>query len=147
MGIHTRGPQRLLGHMSFPRPAFFGAPIRYFSVVLLPGRAGQSGVSCGRFKTRNMAGSTCGRSRSKRLSNHPLAYRAHAKHARGTMERPASRSAQDCRDQARRLRGLAEKARSPALQRDYRELAYEWDMMAEEIEMRRGNRVVRAAQR
>ena len=26
------------------------------------------------------------------------------------------------------------KAKSPAVQRDYRELAYEWDMMAEQIE-------------
>src|SRR5438128_19852 len=39
------------------------------------------------------------------------------------------RSAQQCRDQAERLRGLAAKARSPAVQRDYRELAYEWDIM------------------
>jgi hypothetical protein len=46
-----------------------------------------------------------------------------------------SLSAQHCREQAERLRGLAAKARSPAAQRDYRELAGEWDMMAEEIEM------------
>ena len=52
------------------------------------------------------------------------------------MERAvSSRSAQDCRDQAERLRGLAEKAKSPAVQRDYRELAYEWEIMAEQIEM------------
>ena len=50
---------------------------------------------------------------------------------------PASRSAQDCRDQAERLRGLAAKAKSPAVQRDYQELAYEWDIMAEQIEMLR----------
>jgi hypothetical protein len=37
----------------------------------------------------------------------------------------ASRSAQDCRDQAERLRGLAAKAKSPVLQRDYQELAWE----------------------
>jgi len=48
-----------------------------------------------------------------------------------------SRSAQDCRDQAERLRGLAAKAKSPAVQRDYQELAYEWDTMAEQIEMLR----------
>jgi hypothetical protein len=52
----------------------------------------------------------------------------------------ASRSAQDCRDQAERLRGLAVKAKSPAVQWDYRELASEWDMMAEEIEMLRRER-------
>jgi hypothetical protein len=51
------------------------------------------------------------------------------------MERsPGSRSAQDCRDQAERLRGLAEKAKSPAVQWDYRELASEWDMIADQIE-------------
>jgi hypothetical protein len=54
------------------------------------------------------------------------------------------RSAQQCRDQAERLRGLAAKARSPAVQRDYRELAYEWDMMAEEIEVLRRERRVQA---
>ena len=48
-----------------------------------------------------------------------------------------SRSAQHCRDQAERLRDLAAKAKSPAVQRDYRELAGEWDMMAEQIEMLR----------
>jgi len=54
------------------------------------------------------------------------------------MERAvSSRSAQDCRDQAERLRGLAAKARSPAVQRDYLELADEWDIMAEQIEMLR----------
>ncbi len=54
------------------------------------------------------------------------------------MERAvSSRSAQDCRDQAERLRGLAAKARSPAAQRDYRELADEWEIMAEQIEMLR----------
>ena len=31
----------------------------------------------------------------------------------------------------------AAKAKSPAVQRDYRELAYEWDVMAEQIEMLR----------
>jgi hypothetical protein len=53
-------------------------------------------------------------------------------------------SAQHCRDQAERLRGLAGKAKSPAVQWDYQELASEWEMMAEEIEMlcrARGNRV------
>src|ERR1700730_2647953 len=40
------------------------------------------------------------------------------------MERsPGSRSAQDCRDQAERLPGLATKATTPAVQRDYREVA------------------------
>jgi hypothetical protein len=48
-----------------------------------------------------------------------------------------SRSAQDCRDQAERLRDLAAKARGPAVQRDYRELAWEWEIMAEQIEMLR----------
>ncbi len=56
------------------------------------------------------------------------------------MERLGSRSAQHCRDQAERLRGLAAKARSPAVQRDYRELASEWDMIADQIEMLRGDR-------
>ena len=57
------------------------------------------------------------------------------------MERsPGSRSAQDCRDQAERLRGLAAKATSPAVQRDYRELASEWDMIADQIEMLRRGR-------
>ena len=51
------------------------------------------------------------------------------------MERsPGSRSAQDCRDQAERLRGLATKAKSLAVQWDYRELASEWDMIAYQIE-------------
>ncbi len=50
---------------------------------------------------------------------------------------PASRSAQDCRDQAERLRGLAAKAKSPAVRQDYLELADEWDMMAEQIEVLR----------
>ena len=31
------------------------------------------------------------------------------------------------------MRDLAAKAKSPAVQRDYRELAYEWDIMAEQI--------------
>ena len=53
---------------------------------------------------------------------------------------PGSRSAQDCRDQAERLRGLAAKATSPAVQRDYRELASEWDMIADQIEMLRRGR-------
>ena len=35
------------------------------------------------------------------------------------------------------MRGLAAKAKSPAVHRDYRELAYEWDIMAEQIEMLR----------
>ena len=52
-------------------------------------------------------------------------------------QRSGSRSAQECRDQAERLRGLAAKAKSPAVQRDYRELASEWDIMAEQIEMLR----------
>jgi hypothetical protein len=46
----------------------------------------------------------------------------------------ASRSAQDCRDQAERLRRLAAKAKSPAVRRDYQELASEWDMMADQVE-------------
>jgi hypothetical protein len=49
------------------------------------------------------------------------------------MERLDSRSAQHCREQAERLRGLAEKAKSPAVQWDYRELASEWDMIADQI--------------
>ena len=49
--------------------------------------------------------------------------------------RSGSRSAQDCRDQAERLRGLAAKSKSLVVQRDYRELASEWDMMADQIEM------------
>jgi hypothetical protein len=54
------------------------------------------------------------------------------------MERSrGSRSAQDCRDEAERLRGLAAKAKSPAVQWDYRELASEWDMIADQIEMLR----------
>jgi hypothetical protein len=56
------------------------------------------------------------------------------------MERSGSRSAQDCRDQAERLRGLAAKARSPAVHRDFLELASEWDMIADQIEMLRGDR-------
>ena len=57
------------------------------------------------------------------------------------MERsPGFRSAQDCRDQAERLRGLAANATSPAIQRDYRELASEWDMIADQIEMLRCDR-------
>ena len=55
------------------------------------------------------------------------------------MERLGSRSAQHCRDQAERLRGLAAKARSPAAQWDYRELASEWDMITDQIEKLRGN--------
>jgi hypothetical protein len=47
---------------------------------------------------------------------------------------PISRSAQDCRDHAERLRRLAMKAKSHVLQRDYQELALEWDMMADQIE-------------
>ena len=58
------------------------------------------------------------------------------------MERPDSRSAQDCRDQAERLRGLAAKAKSPAVRWDYHELASEWDMMADQIEMLRRDRVI-----
>jgi hypothetical protein len=57
------------------------------------------------------------------------------------MERsPGSRSAQECRDQAERLRGLAAKAKSPAVQWDYRELAAEWEMMADQIEKLRNER-------
>ena len=57
------------------------------------------------------------------------------------MERSrGSRSAQDCRDQAERLRGLATKAKSLAVQWDYRELASEWDMIADQIEMLRRDR-------
>jgi len=55
-------------------------------------------------------------------------------------QRSGSRSAQDCREQAERLRGLTAKAKSPTVQRDYRELAYEWDIMAEQIEMLRRDR-------
>jgi hypothetical protein len=44
-------------------------------------------------------------------------------------------SAQHCRDQAERLRGLAASSTSAMLQQEYRELAWEWDMMAEQIEM------------
>jgi hypothetical protein len=43
--------------------------------------------------------------------------------------------AQHCRDQAERLRGLAAKTKSPEVHRDYQELASEWDMLAEHIEM------------
>jgi hypothetical protein len=52
--------------------------------------------------------------------------------------KPASFSFADAmkyRDQSERLRGLAAKAKGPAVQRDYEELASEWDMMAEQIEM------------
>ena len=52
-------------------------------------------------------------------------------------QRSGSRSAQECRDQAERLRDLAAKAKSPAVRRDYQELADEWDIMAEQIEMLR----------
>src|ERR1700730_17706020 len=51
-----------------------------------------------------------------------------------------SRSAKDYRDQAERLRGLAAKAKSPAVQWDYRELAAEWEMMADQIEKLRNER-------
>jgi hypothetical protein len=44
-------------------------------------------------------------------------------------------SAQRCRDQAERLRGLAASSASPMVQQEYQELAGEWDMMAEQIEM------------
>jgi hypothetical protein len=54
--------------------------------------------------------------------------------------RSGTRSAQDCRDQAERLRGLAAKAKGPAVQWDYRELASEWDMIADQIEMLRRDR-------
>ena len=60
---------------------------------------------------------------------------------------PGSRSAQDCRDQAERLRGLAAKAKSLAVRRDYQELAYEWDIMAEQIEMLRRDQVTSGTQR
>jgi hypothetical protein len=53
---------------------------------------------------------------------------------RGGMRAAASRPAQDCRDQAERLRRLAAKAKSPAVRRDYQELASEWDMMADQVE-------------
>ena len=57
------------------------------------------------------------------------------------MERSrGSRSAQNCRDEAERLRSLAAKAKSPAVQWDYRELASEWDMIADQIEMLRRDR-------
>jgi len=46
-----------------------------------------------------------------------------------------AQSAQHCRDQAERLRGLAAKTKSPEVHRDYLELASEWDMLAEQIEM------------
>jgi hypothetical protein len=62
-------------------------------------------------------------------------------------QRSGSRSAQECRDQAERLRGLAAKAKSPAVQRDYRELASEWDIMAEQIEMLRRDQVTSGTQR
>jgi hypothetical protein len=55
-------------------------------------------------------------------------------------ERSGSRSAQDYRDQAERLRSLAANAKSPAVQWDYRELAAEWEMMADQIEMLRSER-------
>ena len=58
------------------------------------------------------------------------------------MERLGSRSAQHCRDQAERLRGLAAKAKSPAAQRDYLELASEWDIMADQIEMLRRDQAI-----
>jgi len=48
-----------------------------------------------------------------------------------------AQSAQHCRDQAERLRGLAAKTKSPEVHRDYRELASEWDMIADQIEMLR----------
>jgi hypothetical protein len=50
-------------------------------------------------------------------------------------------------DQAERLRGLAAKANSPAVQRDYRELASEWDMMAEQIEMLCRDRIISTTER
>ncbi len=46
-----------------------------------------------------------------------------------------AQSAQHCRDQAERLRGLAAKTKSPEVYRDYQELALEWDKIAEQIEM------------
>jgi hypothetical protein len=46
-----------------------------------------------------------------------------------------------------RLRSLAAKAKSPAIQRDYRELASEWDIMAEQIEMLRRDQVTSGTQR
>jgi hypothetical protein len=63
------------------------------------------------------------------------------------MERFDSRSAQHCREQAERLRGLAEKARSPVVYRDYQELASEWETMAEQIEMLRRDQVTSSARR
>jgi hypothetical protein len=58
-----------------------------------------------------------------------------------------SQSAQHCRDQAERSRRLAAKARSPAVHRDYLELASEWDMMAEQIEMLCGDQVTSGTRR
>src|SRR5439155_907827 len=55
------------------------------------------------------------------------------------MERD-SRSPQDCRDQAERCRVLAAKARSSALQWEFQQLASEWDMIADQIEMLRRDR-------
>jgi hypothetical protein len=46
-----------------------------------------------------------------------------------------AQSAQHCRDQAERLRSLAANSTSPMVQQEYQELAGEWDMMAEQIEM------------
>ena len=46
-----------------------------------------------------------------------------------------AQSAQHCRDQAERLRSLAAKCTSPMVQQEYQQLAVEWDMMAEQIEM------------
>ena len=54
--------------------------------------------------------------------------------------RSGPRSAQDCWDQAERLRGLAARAKSPAVHRDYLELTSEWDMIANQIEMLRRDR-------
>jgi hypothetical protein len=50
------------------------------------------------------------------------------------------RSAQDCRDQAQRLRDLAAKAKTRPLQWDYQQLASQWDMIADQIEMLRRDR-------
>jgi hypothetical protein len=46
-----------------------------------------------------------------------------------------AQSAQHCRDQAERLRSLAANSTSPMVQQEYRELAGEWDLMAEQIEI------------
>jgi hypothetical protein len=51
-----------------------------------------------------------------------------------------AQSAQHCLAQAERLRGLAAKAKSPTVHRDYLELASQWEMIADQIEMLRRDR-------